>query len=95
MKILKTGVPAIEGVEAAIKVLEDQEITNSGFGSNLALDGTVECDATLVDHFGRSGACGAVPSMLSPRAAWRSATDMFLSRYQEPDKPSQDDSREK
>lgn len=69
MKLLRTGVPAIEGVEAAIRVLEDKEITNSGFGSNLAIDGTVECDATLVDHLGRSGACGAVPSMLPPSRA--------------------------
>lgn len=66
MKLLKEGYSAIEGVEAAIKVLEDKEITNAGFGSNLAVDGTVECDATLVDHLGRSGACGAVPSRSSP-----------------------------
>jgi taspase (threonine aspartase 1) len=24
------------------------------------MDGTVECDATIVDHLGRSGAVGAV-----------------------------------
>jgi taspase (threonine aspartase 1) len=62
MKLLKGGGSAVEAVEAAIRVLEDREITNAGYGSNLAMDGSVECDATLVDHFGRSGACGAVPS---------------------------------
>lgn len=62
MRQLKDGKSAIEAVEEAVRVLEDKEITNAGFGSNLTIDGTVECDATMVDHLGRSGACGAVPS---------------------------------
>lgn len=60
MTFLNNGASAVDAVEIAIKVLEDKEITNAGFGSNLAMDGTVECDATIVDHFGRSGAAGAV-----------------------------------
>lgn len=63
MKELKAGQTSVEAVEAAIKVLENDEITNAGFGSNLSIDGKVEGDATIVDHFGRSGACGAVPRM--------------------------------
>lgn len=59
MKILKAGGTAVDAVEAAITVLEDTEITNAGFGSNLTMEGQVECDATVVDHLGRSGACGA------------------------------------
>ena len=60
MTVLKNGGEATDAVEIAIKVLEDRDITNSGYGSNLAFDGMVECDATIVDHFGRSGAAGAV-----------------------------------
>ncbi|KAL9602493.1 MAG: hypothetical protein Q9219_001787 [cf. Caloplaca sp. 3 TL-2023] len=50
----------------AIMVLEEEEITNAGYGSNLSLDGTVECDATIVDHYGRSGAVGAVAQIQHP-----------------------------
>ena len=60
MTVLKNGGDALDAVELAIKVMEDREITNSGYGSNLSMDGTVECDATIVDHYGRSGAVGAV-----------------------------------
>lgn len=60
MNVLSEGGGAVDAVEVAIRVLEDKEITNAGYGSNLSLDGTVECDATIVDHYGRSGAVGAV-----------------------------------
>lgn len=62
--MLKNGGSALDAVEIAIKTLEDREITNAGYGSNLAMDGVVECDASIIDHYGRSGAVGAVARKL-------------------------------
>ncbi|KAL8798068.1 MAG: hypothetical protein Q9182_006979 [Xanthomendoza sp. 2 TL-2023] len=66
MNVLSEGGGAVDAVEVAIRVLEDKEITNAGYGSNLSLEGTVECDATIVDHYGRSGAVGAVGQIQHP-----------------------------
>jgi taspase (threonine aspartase 1) len=61
MNFLRNGGTAVDAVEVAIAMMENAVITNAGYGSNLNAKGTVECDASIVDHFGRSGACGAVP----------------------------------
>ncbi|PLN79181.1 N-terminal nucleophile aminohydrolase [Aspergillus taichungensis] len=66
MGILRNGGSAVDAVESAVMLLEDAEITNAGYGSNLTLNGTVECDATIIDHLGRSGAAGAVPQVKNP-----------------------------
>lgn len=69
MTCLRSGGSAVDAVELAIRALEDNEITNAGYGSNLSIEGVVEGDATIVDHNGRSGACGAVA-----RKSWFAST---------------------
>ncbi|KAJ5356307.1 hypothetical protein N7517_010916, partial [Penicillium concentricum] len=66
MAFLKGGGTAVDAVEAALMVLEDNPITNAGFGSNLNAKGVVEGDASIVDHHGLSGAVGAVPNIRNP-----------------------------
>ncbi|KAI5302678.1 hypothetical protein KEM56_000464 [Ascosphaera pollenicola] len=78
MAILKSGGTAVDAVEAAIKNLEDNEITNAGYGSNLTLNGTVECDATIIDHLGRFGAVGAVEHIKNPISLARVVLDQSL-----------------
>ncbi|KIX08360.1 uncharacterized protein Z518_03016 [Rhinocladiella mackenziei CBS 650.93] len=75
MAVLKNGGEATDAVEMAIRLLEDKEITNAGYGSNLTMDGHVECDATMVDHFGRSGAVGAISQVKNPIAVARLVLD--------------------
>ncbi|KAJ5945875.1 hypothetical protein N7454_002714 [Penicillium verhagenii] len=66
MSFLRHGGTAVSAVEMALMVLEDAPITNAGLGSNLNEKGIIECDASIVDHFGRSGAAGAVPNVKNP-----------------------------
>jgi taspase (threonine aspartase 1) len=82
MGILSAGGSAVDAVEIAIKILEDREITNAGYGSNLSMDGVVECDALVVDHMGKSGGVGAIARKSSALVV-RSYTEK-MSRGKEP-----------
>ncbi|KAL1874668.1 hypothetical protein Plec18167_005900 [Paecilomyces lecythidis] len=75
MTLLKNGGSAVDAVEMAVALMEDHEITNAGYGSNLTVDGTVECDATIVDHLGRSGAVGALSQIKNPISLARKILD--------------------
>eukprot|EP00249_Psilotum_nudum_P001341 c13785_g1_i1 orf=255-1520(+) len=58
---------SLDAVVAAVKVLENAEITNAGKGSNLTEDGTVECDASIMDGCTSAfGAVGAVSGLQNP-----------------------------
>lgn len=64
--ILAAGGSALDAVEAASRVLEEDACFNAGRGSVLAYDGHVELDAAIMD--GRDRRCGAVAGLRSTRA---------------------------
>ena len=70
--ILAAGGNALDAVEAAARVLEEDPCFNAGRGSVLAYDGHVELDAAIMD--GRDRRCGAVAGLaLDPRPDQRGA----------------------
>ncbi|MGB2622810.1 MAG: isoaspartyl peptidase/L-asparaginase [Candidatus Acidiferrum sp.] len=65
--ILSCGGSALDAVEAAILVLEDDPVFDAGFGSHLNLDGRVECDAIVMNGATlRSGAVAALQRIRNP-----------------------------
>lgn len=63
--ILDAGGSALDAVEAAVKVLEDDPNFNAGRGSVFTWDGTNEMDASIMD--GRTRAAGAVAGTTATR----------------------------
>ena len=64
--ILEAGGTALDAVEAAVRVLEEDACFNAGRGSALASDGHVELDAAIMD--GRTRRAGAVAGLRTTRA---------------------------
>jgi beta-aspartyl-peptidase (threonine type) len=64
---LSRGGSALDAVEAAIIVLEEEPVFDAGFGSHLNLDGRVECDAIVMNGATlRSGAVAALQRIRNP-----------------------------
>jgi len=81
--ILQNGGSALEAVEAAVIVLEDDPVFDAGYGSHLNLEGKVECDAIVMDGISlRAGSAAAVQRVRNPirlaRAIYEDCPHMML-----------------
>ena len=82
-QILDTGGSALDAVEAAVVVLEDNPLFNAGTGSTLNSLGKVEMDAAIMEgHSLRAGAVAGVSGIKIPSswhgASWKTAATSCL-----------------
>ena len=74
--ILAAGGSAVDAVEAAARVLEEDPCFNAGRGSVLSATGEVELDAAIMDGNGRhAGAVAGLRTTRAPISAARAALD--------------------
>ena len=70
--VLKSGGHALDAIQAAIIVLEDDPVFDAGYGSHLTLDGHVECDAIVMEAATlRAGAVAGLRRVKNPIRAAR------------------------
>lgn len=73
---LEAGQAALEGVLAAVTLLEDNPIFNCGLGARLNLQGQVELDAAVMDgRTMKAGAVGALQGFKNPVLVARQVMD--------------------
>ncbi|HVC37153.1 MAG TPA: isoaspartyl peptidase/L-asparaginase [Gammaproteobacteria bacterium] len=74
--ILKRGGQALDAVQAAVEVLENNPLFNAGLGSTLNREGRVETDAAIMDGATlKAGAVAAVSGIRNPIKAARAVME--------------------
>jgi len=74
--VLSNGGHALDAIEAAIIVLEDDPVFDAGYGSHLNLDGFVECDAIVMDAATlRAGSVAGLHRVKNPIQAARAVLE--------------------
>jgi beta-aspartyl-peptidase (threonine type) len=81
--ILSSAGSALDAIEAAIVVLENDPVFDAGYGSHLNADGNVECDAIFMDAATlRVGAAAGLQRIKNPirlaRKIWEECPHMML-----------------
>eukprot|EP00051_Salpingoeca_urceolata_P032513 m.16104 g.16104 ORF g.16104 m.16104 type:complete len:452 (-) comp5161_c0_seq2:26-1381(-) len=66
MAVLLSNATAVDAVAAALRCFEEDDVSNCGRGSNLTLDGQVQCDASVMDDAGHYGAVAAAEGVVHP-----------------------------
>lgn len=75
-RVLQSGGAALDAVEAATIVLEDEPLFNAGTGSTLNINGDVETDAAIMNGATRAaGAAAAVAGIRNPIRLARAILD--------------------
>lgn len=75
-EVLASGGSALDGVQRAVELLEDDPLFNAGRGSSLTSEGRVELDAALMDGDTlRAGAVCALPPFKNPVAIARAVLE--------------------
>lgn len=74
--VLRNGGEAIDAVQAAVLVMEDNPLFNAGYGAVFTADGTHELDAAIMDGRARNaGAVAGVSRVKNPILAARAVMD--------------------
>ena len=76
MEALIEAESSLDAVSTAVQFLDRSFLTNSGCGSNLTSNGTIECEASIMSGYNmKYASCGAVLDLSNPISLVRRMQD--------------------